>query len=123
MISVNAPFSAYMVSGDRDQLLRIFSNLIKNSAQAIPDFSEGKIAINLDTDGNTVTVEINDNGSGISEDQKDKIFSPNFTTKSSGMGLGLAMVKNMVDQMNGKIWFSTVYGKGTSFFVSLPAVK
>ncbi|MCB9191692.1 MAG: HAMP domain-containing histidine kinase [Flavobacteriales bacterium] len=57
---------------------------------------------------------------GIPEELREKIFVPNFTTKSSGMGLGLAMVKNIVETCNGKIWFESEIGKGT-VFISLPA--
>ena len=60
---------------------------------------------------------------GISEDKKDKVFVPNFTTKSSGTGLGLAISKNIIESVNGDIYFKTVVGKGTEFFVELPIVE
>jgi signal transduction histidine kinase len=59
---------------------------------------------------------------GIPDDQKEKIFSPNFTTKTGGMGLGLAMVKNIVESYQGKIWFESEQGSGTTFFVEFPAI-
>jgi signal transduction histidine kinase len=65
-------------------------------------------------------ISVSDNGNGIDEDVLDKIFVPNFTTKTGGMGLGLAMVKNIVETANGRIWFETKAGFGTTFFVSLP---
>ncbi len=61
-----------------------------------------------------------DNGTGISDGQKDKVFVPNFTTKSSGMGLGLAMSKNIVESSGGFIWFNSEENKGTTFFVEFP---
>jgi len=64
---------------------------------------------------------VKDNGAGIPDDLREKIFVPNFTTKTSGMGLGLAMVKNIIETSNGKIWFETELEKGTVFYVSLPA--
>jgi two-component system, NtrC family, nitrogen regulation sensor histidine kinase NtrY len=73
--------------------------------------------------GDLLVVKIKDNGTGIAEDKMDKIFTPNFTTKTGGMGLGLAMVKSIVETFNGKVWFETLRGSGTAFFVSLPEYK
>jgi signal transduction histidine kinase len=73
--------------------------------------------------GQTVLVKITDNGDGIPENIQEKIFTPNFTTKTSGTGLGLAMCKRITEQMNGQIWFETAEGAGTSFFVQLPIVE
>lgn len=64
-----------------------------------------------------------DNGSGINEEVQSKIFTPNFTTKTSGTGLGLAMCKRIVEQTNGEIWFETVIGEGTSFYIEFPLIK
>ena len=70
-----------------------------------------------------VRVSIKDNGEGIPEEMQSKIFTPNFTTKSSGTGLGLAMCQGIVEQAKGKIWFETKKGEGTTFFVELPLVS
>ena len=67
-------------------------------------------------------IEIRVNGKGISEHDKEKIFIPNFTTKNSGMGLGLAMVKKMIEGIDGKIWFESTENIGTTFFVELPVI-
>ncbi|REK36154.1 MAG: sensor histidine kinase [Bacteroidetes bacterium] len=109
------------VKADRDQLERAFSNLIKNAIQSIPEGRMGLIRIGLGqgTEG-FYRVSISDNGIGIPENQRDKIFRPNFTTKSSGMGLGLSLVKNIIDFSNGRIWYSSEYNNGSSFFVELP---
>ena len=112
----------FFVMADKDQMIGIFSNLLKNAVQSIPPERQGLIGVSLGHDGGSVVVEITDNGIGIPENQRDKIFIPSFTTKSSGMGLGLAIVKNIVEEASGTIWFVTDYGKGSSFFVSLPAV-
>ncbi len=110
----------YFVLADRDQMISVFSNLMKNAVQAIPDSGKGKISVSLRHRAGSIEVEIADNGVGIPEDQWDKIFIPNFTTKSSGMGLGLAFVRNIVEEANGKVWFTSKYGSGSSFFVNLP---
>jgi len=109
-----------IIMADKDQLSRVFNNLIKNAIQAIPSSIEGKINVVISQKENNYLIEVKDNGSGISDDKKDKIFVPNFTTKSTGMGLGLAMVKNIVENANGSIWFETKKAIGTSFFIKFP---
>ena len=111
------------VYADKEQMLRVCNNLLKNALQAIPENRQGKIEVALSKKNSTFLIKIKDNGSGISEDTMNKIFTPNFTTKTGGMGLGLAMVKSIVENFNGKIWFETAREKGTTFFVSLPEYK
>ena len=108
------------IHADREQMTRVFNNLIKNAIQAIPSDEEGKVKVLLGVDENGFVIEVQDNGSGIPEDVIERIFTPNFTTKSTGMGLGLAMVKQMVENHHGKVWFKTKKNVGTSFFVSIP---
>ncbi|WP_299098010.1 ATP-binding protein [uncultured Winogradskyella sp.] len=106
---------------DRTQLIRVVTNLVKNGIQAIPeDFENPKIKVSVVNEGDNVSIIIEDNGSGIAEDTKAKIFEPKFTTKSSGMGLGLAMVKNIVETYNGSITFTSQLEKGTTFKVTFP---
>jgi nitrogen fixation/metabolism regulation signal transduction histidine kinase len=111
-----------IINADKTQILRIFNNLIKNAIQAINDIDKGRIDIHLSNTEMSFLVKISDNGEGIPAEQKDKIFSPNFTTKTGGMGLGLAMVKNIVESYQGKIWFESEQGSGTTFFVEFPAI-
>ena len=108
------------VFADREQLMRVFNNLIKNAIQAIPEDRNGDIYLILEASEKFAVVKIVDNGEGIPEDKRDHVFQPSFTTKNSGMGLGLAMSKNIVEAANGRIWFETEAGKGTTFFVELP---
>jgi len=110
------------VIADKDQMVRVFNNLIKNAIQAIPDTQEGKVQVILERIENHYKVEVRDNGSGIAKEQIDKIFAPNFTTKSTGMGLGLAMVKQIVENAGGTVEFKTKLNVGTSFYVNLPAL-
>jgi signal transduction histidine kinase len=105
---------------DKSHLNRLFTNLIRNAIQAVPDDRSKRIHVVEYREGNAIRVEVRDNGTGIPEAEQHKIFVPNFTTKSSGTGLGLAMCQGMVEQAQGEIWFSTVEGQGTSFFVRLP---
>lgn len=105
---------------DRTQLIRVVTNLVKNAIQAINPDVQPQIIVHVGEKEGKVILKVTDNGTGISEDNIDKIFEPKFTTKSSGMGLGLAMVKNIVETYNGTISFETEQGKGTIFMVELP---
>ena len=112
--------SQLVVNADREQLLRVFNNLLKNALQSIPAEHEGKVVVTLRHEAGNAIVEVQDNGTGIIEEDRERIFQPNFTTKTSGMGLGLAMVQRIVENAGGKVWFTTRIGEGTTFFVSLP---
>lgn len=114
---------ALMIHADREHLLRIFNNLVKNALQAIPEGRPGEVTVRLRSEGEEAIVEVHDNGSGIPEEWQQRIFTPSFTTKSSGMGLGLSMVKRMAEQAGGRVWFNTSKDAGTSFFVALPLAR
>jgi hypothetical protein len=116
----SCPQEVITVVADKDQLNRVFSNLIKNAVQAIPDDRKGLISLHLYSENQMAVVTVQDNGSGIPEDLTGKIFVPNFTTKSGGTGLGLAMVKNIVEQNGGSVSFESVVDEGTIFTVRLP---
>lgn len=106
---------------DKSYFIRIFTNLIKNAIQAIPDVTNGLIRIEAKpVADHTIRISVIDNGSGIPVEIQKRIFTPYFTTKSSGTGIGLAMTKNMVEQSGGTIGFHTQPGLGTEFFVRLP---
>lgn len=108
------------VSADKSHLIRVVNNLIKNAIQSIHKETPGKILIKLYRNKEDVVLEVVDNGCGIEDSQKTKIFIPNFTTKSSGSGLGLSICKKLVESMGGDIYFESYLNKGTSFFVRLP---
>ena len=105
---------------DKSQLIRVLTNLVKNAVQSIPKERTPVIDVYL---SNTVThaiIKISDNGSGIDEENKLKIFEPRFTTKSSGMGLGLSIISNIIKSFGGTIEFETKMNIGTTFTITLP---
>lgn len=108
------------VRADREHLLRVFNNLLKNALQAVPGHRQPHVEVRLWQQGAEAMAEVRDNGTGVPETDRDRIFRPSFTTKSSGMGLGLALVQRMVENAGGRVWFTTVEDQGTSFFVALP---
>lgn len=109
-----------MANFDRTQLIRVVTNLVKNAVQATVLCEDPRIVVEVTETENTVSISVNDNGIGITEENKAKIFEPKFTTKSSGMGLGLAMVKNIMETYNGSITFTADNERGTTFTVSFP---
>ncbi len=112
-----------MVFADKTQLNRLFTNLLQNAMEACDSNSRRVISVSEELGEETIIVKVSDNGEGIPLEMQSKIFIPNFTTKSSGTGLGLAMSKTIVEQAKGKIWFETVEGEGTTFYVELPVTR
>ncbi|MGK0421182.1 MAG: nitrogen fixation/metabolism regulation signal transduction histidine kinase [Polaribacter sp.] len=105
---------------DKTQLIRIVTNLVKNALQATENEENPLINIEVISEGSTIKIIVSDNGKGISAEVKDLIFEPKFTTKSSGMGLGLPMIKNIIEAYDGIISFTSNEGVGTVFTVVLP---
>ncbi|MET0759476.1 MAG: ATP-binding protein [Flavobacterium sp.] len=109
---------------DRTQLIRIITNLVKNAIQSIPEDQEKKLVlVTVKKEQNNVLIVVKDNGIGMEKQNLNRIFEPKFTTKSSGMGLGLGIIKNIIENYKGTITFETEFGKGTTFTVSLPIIK
>jgi nitrogen fixation/metabolism regulation signal transduction histidine kinase len=106
-----------VILADRQQMIRVFTNLLNNAVQAIDDPAAGIIRITLSKEYQHVVIRISDNGCGIPEDRRDKIFQPDFTTKTGGMGLGLAIVKSIVTAMKGEITFISGEKSGTIFIL------
>lgn len=105
---------------DRTQLIRVVTNLVKNAIQATKGVDAPKILVSVKDTPDKVIIEVNDNGIGITSENESKIFEPKFTTKTSGMGLGLAMVKNIVETYQGSIIFTVDPVQGTTFIVTFP---
>ena len=101
-------------------MLRVFNNLIKNAIQSIPSDRIGLIEVSLKLIEGNYLITVSDNGNGIDQETQDKIFVPYFTTKGTGTGLGLAMVKQIFENHRGLIWFESILNVGTTFFVEIP---
>ena len=117
----NAP--QVSIFADGEQLTQVFNNLLKNAIQSVPSTRHGIIRVDLKVENAWVSVSVADNGCGIDDAVAERLFVPNFTTKSSGMGLGLCIVKNIVQMANGSITFTTKPNEGTTFIVKFPIAK
>jgi two-component system, NtrC family, nitrogen regulation sensor histidine kinase NtrY len=109
-----------LIYADRAQLRRVFTNLINNAIQAYPKSTMANVQLCSRLEKKYCITEVRDFGEGIIEDLQKNIFQPYFTTKTAGMGLGLALVKSIVESFNGHISFQSARGNGTTFFIRLP---
>lgn len=111
--------SDYIINSDKNNLSIVFGNILKNAIQAIGKKEGGRITFKIKDLGGRYKIEISDNGCGIGEEEKKKIFMPNFTTKSSGMGVGLSIVYDILETLGGEIRFESEVGKGTTFVIGI----
>jgi signal transduction histidine kinase len=119
-IQLQVPINDLFVFADKSQIIRVLNNIVKNAIQSIPKTRRGLIHIKLNSTDDQVIISIHDNGTGIDEHMREKVFYPNFTTKSSGMGLGLAICSDIIQSFDGRIYFETEKGVGTTFIIELP---
>ena len=110
-----------MIEMDKIYLSRIITNLVANARQARNTDKESVINVNVEQRHKRIIIDVEDNGVGIPEDMYDRIFEPNFTSKTSGTGLGLTMVRKMVEEYKGEISVKSEVGKGSTFTISLPS--
>jgi two-component system, NtrC family, nitrogen regulation sensor histidine kinase NtrY len=110
----------FHILGDEQLLGRTFSNIILNAIQAAKPGEVSVVRVKADTNSGNVLLSFQDNGKGIHPEIVEQIFVPHFTTKKSGSGIGLAIAKQAIEQMKGRLWFETYPGKGTTFFIELP---
>ncbi|WP_262149406.1 sensor histidine kinase [Chryseobacterium foetidum] len=120
LIYLHANKNNIMINMDRVYLSRIITNLVTNATQARSDEREMMINIDIEQYQRRVVISVQDNGVGISPAMFEKIFEPNFTSKNSGMGLGLAMVRKMIEDYKGEITVKSEVGKGATFIITLP---
>lgn len=121
-IVFNSNEDKIIINIDRPQIVRIMTNLIKNAVQACENTNSPSIKVSIKKMSKTVSISVRDNGNGIPLNIRKNIFEPNFTTKSGGMGLGLGMVKNLVNSYEGKIDFESKVNKGTTFKITFPTL-
>ena len=119
-IVFSSEFKDLQVRIDRTQMVRIITNLIKNALEACELIKEPKVQVIIEKKKKEVLISVIDTGEGISKELKNKIFEPKFTTKTSGMGLGLGMVKNLVDSYDGRISVRSKIDTGTTFSIAFP---
>lgn len=119
-IDFKSTVKSQMVQLDRTQWIRVMTNLVQNGIQSVEADTTPKIKIRINCKKEKVTVTVRDNGQGIAEENKAKIFEPKFTTKSKGMGLGLGIVRNIISSHNGSISYQSKENKGTVFTVKIP---
>jgi two-component system, NtrC family, nitrogen regulation sensor histidine kinase NtrY len=110
----------YWVKTDVSLMSRILTNLILNGLQSVPAYRKAELRVSLKKQQNQMLLEVRDNGSGIPAAVQPRIFQPNFSTKYAGSGIGLAVAKQGIEHFGGHIWFETIEGEGTSFFITLP---
>ena len=120
-IFIHASHDNIMMKIDKDYLARIIINLVTNASQAKADNRKSVINVDIEKIEKRIKIIVNDNGVGISPDKLEKIFDPNFTSKNSGMGIGLTMVKRMVEDYNGTVTVVSEVDKGATFKISMPS--
>ena len=109
-----------LVFARKGQIIRVLVNLISNAVQALESVGRGYVRISLLRENDSYVVSIEDNGPGVKEEDVQKLFTPNFTTKSSGTGLGLAICRNIIEQSGGTIGYSRSELGGANFYFKLP---
>lgn len=115
--TVNNNLESVEIVGDSDKLHQVFLNLILNSYESAGN--NGQLIIESNIDNGRLSINLNDNGKGIPEEMRDKIFEPFYTTKSSGTGLGLAVAKKIIELHNGCIELKSTGDNGTIFNIKL----
>ena len=120
VIKFNKPPTPCYVHADKNQFIRILNNMLKNASEAVPGNKTPLISVTIEAKETSAVLSIKDNGMGIAKPLQKKVFEPKFTTKNSGMGLGLGIVKRIVDDLKGSIRFESIENVGTTFYIEIP---
>lgn len=115
--------SPQLVLGFSEKLKQCFLNIVLNALQAMKDRVGSKLEISLKNDASYVIVSIKDNGSGMSDETRKRIFEPFYTTKSKGTGLGLALTHKILESHQARVVVESEIGKGTEFIIKFPKIK
>lgn len=118
-VKINAGCNQVVVNIDNDHFKRTLNNLIRNSFEADADYVE----ININKSNDEIVIKIKDNGKGIPKENISKVFIPNFSTKGTGMGLGMSMAKHFIESINGKIEIESTSSNGTIIQIKIPILK
>jgi nitrogen fixation/metabolism regulation signal transduction histidine kinase len=121
-IELNTDLQEVIIMADKDQILRVFNNLIKNAIQAAAEERHSNISIHIVRTEKNYLIRIRDNGTGISPEQRAKLFVPYFTTKNAGSGLGLALCRQIIESHRGTIELESTSDQGTEFIITLPGI-
>jgi signal transduction histidine kinase len=116
-----SPTGPMSLRADRDMLRQVLLNLVSNAYQAMPD--GGRLTVTAATGGGSVRISVADTGSGMTAEVREKLFEPFFTTPARGVGLGLAVCRQIVEAHSGEIVVSSEAGKGSEFRLVLPAIS
>ncbi|MDD3459259.1 MAG: ATP-binding protein, partial [Weeksellaceae bacterium] len=122
-VQFSSPLKELKINFDRIYLIRIITNLVKNSIQAIPEDRKSEVSVSLQKIKDFIIIRVTDNGVGIPPHLGDKIFEPKFTTTTGGTGLGLAMVKKIVEDYNGEIRYISEENRGAEFIIRIPYAR
>lgn len=122
-VRFNPSVDSLLLHFDKIYLIRVITNLVKNAIQAVPGNRKPEVAVGLQKIKDQVIIRVTDNGIGIPPQLGEKVFEPKFTTTTGGMGLGLAMVKKIVEEYNGEIRYQSEENRGTEFIIKIPYVK
>lgn len=112
-----------LIMADKEQIKSMLTNVIRNAVQAIPSNKPGMVEVSLEVSGSIARISIKDNGVGVPDSVGEKLFMPTFTTKSSGMGIGLAIVKRIVESAKGSIKYKSKVDRGTTFIIEFPILS
>lgn len=118
IVDVKAPNK---IKSEATYIQRSLTNLVNNAIQAMPN--GGTLTLNIDKNNDKIIFTVKDTGVGIPEEVKDRIFFPMTTTKSKGQGLGLAVVKRLIEALNGTVSFESKEGQGSTFRIEVPIAR
>lgn len=122
-VKFNSSVKEMKLHFDKIYLIRVITNLVKNAIQAVPENRKPEVNVYLQKMKDLIVIRVSDNGIGIAPHLGDKVFEPKFTTTTGGTGLGLAMVKKIIEDYNGDIRYQSEENRGTEFIIKIPHGK